>query len=110
MPSALDRHAGRIDLLLTDMVMPEGISGMELAERLMLHQPGLKIIFTSGYTAHDITPEALARTQGHFLQKPYVHAASPESSATALIKEHRPKRNPCSVMAAGASGRIKIAS
>ena len=45
-----DRCQGRVDLLLTDMVMPEGISGRELADRLKGRKPELKVIFTSGYS------------------------------------------------------------
>jgi nitrogen-specific signal transduction histidine kinase/CheY-like chemotaxis protein len=62
-----------VDLLLTDMVMPEGVSGVDLAEKLLANRPGLKIIFTSGYTADEISPAVLARTQANFLQKPYTH-------------------------------------
>ncbi|MGD0253627.1 MAG: ATP-binding protein [Verrucomicrobiota bacterium] len=64
---------GKIDLLLTDMIMPDGISGAELAQRLLAGQPHLKIIFTSGYTANEVNPEMLAKTRAHFLQKPYTH-------------------------------------
>ena len=46
---------------------------MELAERLLTSQPHLKIIFTSGYTANEVSPEVLVRTNAHFLQKPYTH-------------------------------------
>ena len=60
-----------IDLLLTDMMMPEGVSGLDLAERLLGLQPGLKIIFTSGYSVEEIDSAVLARTHAHFLQKPY---------------------------------------
>jgi CheY-like chemotaxis protein len=67
------RRAGRVDLLLTDMVMPEGVSGVDLAEKLLTTQPDLKIIFTSGYTADEVSPEVLARTKANFLQKPYTH-------------------------------------
>jgi signal transduction histidine kinase/HAMP domain-containing protein/ActR/RegA family two-component response regulator len=67
-------RAGEIDLLLTDMVMPEGVSGVELAERLLVGHPHLKIIFTSGYTANEVNPEVLAKTRARFLQKPYSHA------------------------------------
>jgi two-component system cell cycle sensor histidine kinase/response regulator CckA len=65
----------KIDLLLTDMMMPEGISGVDLAEQLLREQPDLKIIFTSGYSANEISPELLARSQARFLQKPYTHTA-----------------------------------
>ncbi len=64
-----NRRSGPIDLLLTDMMMPEGVSGMELAERLLGLQPGLKIIFTSGYTVHELDEEMLARTRGRFPPK-----------------------------------------
>jgi len=64
---------GKIDLLLTDMIMPDGVSGAELAQRLLAGQPHLKIIFTSGYTANEVSPEVLAKTRARFLQKPYTH-------------------------------------
>jgi nitrogen fixation/metabolism regulation signal transduction histidine kinase/CheY-like chemotaxis protein len=66
-----DQRTRNIDLLLTDMVMPEDISGLDLALRLMVEQPQLKIIFTSGYAANEINAEVLAKTNAHFLQKPY---------------------------------------
>jgi signal transduction histidine kinase/HAMP domain-containing protein len=65
--------ASKIDLVLTDMVMPEGISGVDLAERLLADRPDLKIIFTSGYTSAEINAELLSRSQARFLQKPYSH-------------------------------------
>jgi signal transduction histidine kinase/ActR/RegA family two-component response regulator len=68
-----NRRTSRIDLLLTDMVMPEGVSGVNLAEQLLAGQPQLKVIFTSGYTANEVSPEVLARTGARFLQKPYAH-------------------------------------
>src|SRR5271165_259209 len=66
-----DERKCPVDLLLTDMMMPEGVSGLELAERLLDLQPGLKIIFTSGYSVEEIDTKLLARTRAHFLQKPY---------------------------------------
>ena len=68
------RHEGKIDLLLTDMVMPEGVSGVELAERLVHETPQLKVIFMSGYTTEDVSAELLGRTNASFIQKPYGHA------------------------------------
>ena len=69
------QSASEIDLVLTDMVMPEGISGLDLAERLLADRPDLKIIFTSGYSSTEIGAELLARSQVRFLQKPYTHIA-----------------------------------
>ncbi len=72
--SALDvwnQRTTHVDLLLTDMVMPDGISGSDLAEQLLLQKPGLKVIFTSGYTTAEINTEVLNRTRAQFLQKPY---------------------------------------
>jgi signal transduction histidine kinase/CheY-like chemotaxis protein/HAMP domain-containing protein len=68
-----NRHTDEVDLLLTDMVMPEGISGIQLAERLLTDRPNLKIIFTSGYTSNEVSPELMSRSQARFLQKPYAH-------------------------------------
>jgi two-component system cell cycle sensor histidine kinase/response regulator CckA len=72
---ALDIWATRrqeIDLLLTDVVMPESISGRELAHTLMIDKPDLKIIFTSGYSAELIGPEFEQDKRHGFLAKPYL--------------------------------------
>ena len=65
-----DEHEGRIDLLLTDMIMPGGVTGGDLAANLKKRQPGLKVIFTSGYSS-----ELVGKDFGHgdtlFLSKPY---------------------------------------
>jgi PAS domain S-box-containing protein len=65
-----DQHEGRIDLLLTDMVMPEGMTGRELAEKLQLRKPDLRIIYTSGYSADAMGNES-GLQDAMFLQKPY---------------------------------------
>jgi len=61
-----------IDLLLTDIVMPDGITGRELAERLRSQRPALKVIFMSGYSLNVFgnDTEFLRRDNTRFLQKP----------------------------------------
>jgi signal transduction histidine kinase/CheY-like chemotaxis protein len=73
-PEALKVWAQRreeIDLLLTDMVMPEGMTGGQLAERLQAEDPGLKVIYTSGYSP-GMAGKDIALLEGfNFLAKPY---------------------------------------
>jgi len=64
-------HAAEIDLLLTDMVMPDGISGPELATRLLSSKPNLKVIYSSGYSKELAMREGLLDDTLHFLPKPY---------------------------------------
>jgi two-component system, cell cycle sensor histidine kinase and response regulator CckA len=60
-----------VDLLLTDMVMPDGISGLQLAEKLKAQNPGLKVIFTTGYSAELMGKDFEIKEGVNFLQKPY---------------------------------------
>ena len=61
---------GQVDLVLTDVVMPDGMSGRELADRLQKGRPQLRVIFTSGYST-DFAGRELALKDGQsFLQKP----------------------------------------
>ncbi len=64
-------HPREIDLLLTDMVMPGGISGRQLAEQLQAQDPGLKVIYTSGYTPGTVGKEIALLEGFNFLAKPY---------------------------------------
>ncbi len=65
------QHGSSIDLLLTDMVMPEGMTGRQLAEEIKVRSPNLKVIYTSGYSA-EMSGVELALHEGEsFLQKPF---------------------------------------
>ncbi|HVH88154.1 MAG TPA: response regulator, partial [Terriglobales bacterium] len=70
---ALDKAAeyhGSIHLLLTDVVMP-GMSGKELAERLAISRPEVKVIYMSGYTDHTVIQHGILKPGTAFLQKPF---------------------------------------
>jgi signal transduction histidine kinase len=66
-----DEHGPEIDLLLTDMIMPGGLSGWDLAEQLRGKKDGLKIIYTTGYSPDTISPDVALEEGRNFLAKPY---------------------------------------
>ena len=65
------QKASEIDLLLTDMVMPGGLNGQELATKLRADKPGLKIIYTSGHSTHLLGKDCGLQVGLNFLPKPY---------------------------------------
>ncbi len=73
-----DEQQGAFELVVTDMVMPGGITGRELAEQLGARRPGLKVIFLSGYAGDEVSPGVELRQGFNFLQKPF--------GATALLQ------------------------
>ena len=64
-------HSSEIDLLLTDVVMPE-MNGHELSERLVSLLPDLKCLFMSGYTASVIAHHGVWEQEVHFIAKPFL--------------------------------------
>jgi PAS domain S-box-containing protein len=65
------QHAQDVDLLLTDMVMPEGVTGWELAQRLQQQKPELKVICTTGYSMDLVNRRQELPGEVQFLQKPF---------------------------------------
>jgi CheY-like chemotaxis protein len=63
-------HAGRIDLLMTDVVMPE-MNGRDLATNILSRYPDIRRLFMSGYTANVIAHQGVLDPGVHFLQKPF---------------------------------------
>jgi len=64
-------HAGPINLLLTDVVMPGGMNGRDLAQRLSISQPDLKVLYMSGYTDDAIVHHGILDSDVAFLEKPF---------------------------------------
>jgi CheY-like chemotaxis protein len=61
----------KIDLLLTDMILPDGMAGPELAEILQKSKPGLKVVFTSGYDTDKLQQMPSLKEGVNFIQKPF---------------------------------------
>jgi PAS domain S-box-containing protein len=74
-----ETHAGKIHLLMTDVVMPE-MNGRDLARRVLPRFPAAKCLFTSGYTADVIAHHGVLEEGCHFIEKPF----SMETLATKL--------------------------
>jgi PAS domain S-box-containing protein len=72
---------GKIDLLFTDMMMPGGMTGRELAEQLLQDWPSLKVIYSTGYTIDFGNPDVRLVEGANFLFKPY-----DASALTRIIK------------------------
>jgi two-component system, cell cycle sensor histidine kinase and response regulator CckA len=71
-----------IQLLFTDVIMPEDMDGLELAQRLLAEKPDLKVIYTSGYTGNLENRQVDLVEGRNFIRKPY----RPEALATILRK------------------------
>lgn len=77
----------KIDLLLTDLVMPQ-MGGLELANRLSALRPETKIIFTSGYTDEPFFTEGINDPNIEFIQKPFVPSVLTTRVRDVLDRDH----------------------
>jgi CheY-like chemotaxis protein len=64
------KHSGCIDLLLTDIVMPE-MNGLEMSKQIQTLLPDINVLFTSGYTTDVIARNGLLLEGVEFIEKPY---------------------------------------
>ncbi|HEY3857498.1 MAG TPA: ATP-binding protein [Verrucomicrobiae bacterium] len=61
----------KIDLLLTDMILPDGMAGSELAQTLQASKPGLRVVYTSGYDTEKLGKDMNLKEGFNFVQKPF---------------------------------------
>ena len=92
-PEALQvwrEHQATIHLLLTDMVMPGGLSGLDLAGRLRQDRPALPVIYCSGYSTDLLATKMEIKEGRNFLPKPYSLPALSRIVRTALDERASP--------------------
>lgn len=65
------QHKTEVALLFTDVVMPGGVTGKDLADQLRLEQPDLKVVFCSGYGAEIVGPDIVNLPNNRYLAKPF---------------------------------------
>jgi PAS domain S-box-containing protein len=94
------------DLLLTDMVMPGGVTGLNLVELLRLQKPGLKVVLTSGYSSQLIASDVASANRLAFLKKPF----SPQALAETVRKslDAREPAVPDKPFEMSVSGRVRL--
>jgi signal transduction histidine kinase/ActR/RegA family two-component response regulator len=74
MPAALkllEEDAAEIDIVFTDVVLPLGLSGADLAEEVRRRRPGTPVLFTTGYTRNAIVHNGILDPDVHLINKPY---------------------------------------
>jgi two-component system cell cycle sensor histidine kinase/response regulator CckA len=81
--SQLEKHPGKIDLLLTDIVMPGG-SGIELARHVRETRADIRVMFLSGYGAGELARRGVLESRTNFLSKPFTGLQLAESIRSAL--------------------------
>jgi PAS domain S-box-containing protein len=81
----------KIDMLLTDMVMPEGMTGRDLAERIQAEKPGIKVLYSSGYSPDVIGGSFKLPENAFFLAKPYHPPMLAQAVRECLDNVRRPK-------------------
>jgi PAS domain S-box-containing protein len=64
------QHAGNISLMITDVIMP-GMNGRELAERMAVLRPAMKVLYISGYAESTVYRKGVLEPGAQFLQKPF---------------------------------------
>ena len=83
--AALERHcSAKVDLLLTDVVMPRGVTGVDVADGFRARHLGLPVVYVTGYSDEILDPEHLDGTRTRLLQKPFSESALLDAVDAAL--------------------------
>jgi CheY-like chemotaxis protein len=82
------RHRGPLDVLLTDVVMP-GMTGSELAGKIVALRPRIQILYMSGYTDDALGHHGLQGHTSRLLQKPFTHETLVRHVCDAIDKSAR---------------------
>ena len=80
-----DEHAEQIDLVLTDVVMP-GMNGPEMAQRLVVRRPSLRVLYVSGHDQETLGPLGVPAEGPAFLKKPFTMDTLVERVSGALCR------------------------
>ena len=86
---------GEIDVLLTDIVMPEGVTGRQLAEKIRANKPDISVIFMSGYSA-----DMAGKDTGFFHQSKTVFLQKPFAAPVLLDAVRRCVEGECELLSA----------
>ncbi|MEE4314079.1 MAG: PAS domain S-box protein, partial [Desulfofustis sp.] len=86
--SFAEQHTGAINLLVTDVIMPE-MNGRDLTDRLLRHYPDLKCLYMSGYTADVIAHHGVLDEAVYFIQKPFTRSDLSKKIRETLDSEGR---------------------
>ena len=78
-----------IDLLFTDIVMPGGMNGRQLADEAIRRYPKLKVLFTTGYTANAIVHHGRLDPDVELISKPFTYKSLGRKIRTILDAKHR---------------------
>jgi two-component system, cell cycle sensor histidine kinase and response regulator CckA len=84
-------HPGTVDLVISDVVMPE-MGGRELGRILTTYDPGLPVLYMSGYTGEDVMQRGLLDAGAPFQQKPFTPAGL-ATKVRAMLDQHRHPRS-----------------
>lgn len=81
-------HSGRLDLLLTDVVMP-GMNGRELGERLALERPDTRLLYMSAHTEDEVLVRGVRVAEMNFVYKPFTLEGLVQAVRRILSSERR---------------------